>query len=301
MQATAFDLVLLTDRRYENPTQITPYIRNILTEDQLLQQALESLGLRVIRKDWASPDFDWSSTRYALFRTTWDYFDRFLEFVPWLDRVEMHTELINPSPLIRWNMDKRYLKDLEDKGIHICSTHFIEPGDTTSLKTLHETLGWQETVLKPAVSGGARHTYWLQPGNLAAHEAVFQELIQTKAMLLQPFQKNIMAKGEVSHMVFDGRYTHSVLKVAKAGDFRVQDDHGGTVHPYQASPLEIAYAEQVVAACNPSPIYARVDVVEDNQGNLALVELELIEPELWFRLHPMAAEALAQAIYKSYF
>jgi len=100
----------------------------------------------------------------------------------------------------------------------------------------------------------------------------------------------------VSYMVFNGQFTHAILKKAKAGDFRVQDDFGGTVHDYKASTEEITFAEQAVRACPEMPLYARVDGFIDNEGQLAIAELELVEPELWFRNHPKAAEILAEGI-----
>jgi len=206
---------------------------------------------------------------------------------------------INPISLIRWNMDKHYLQDLQAAGVRIIPTHFIEPGSTTSLTELHQQLGWEETILKPAVAGAARHTYRLNPGNLGQHEEIFQSLIAQESMLLQPFQHHILSHGEVSHIVIGGKYTHSVLKIAKAGDFRVQDDFGGTVHAYTAAPAEIEFAEQTVAACPSLPIYARVDVLKDNDGQWAVGEVEMIEPELWFRDYPEAADALAEAIMKA--
>ncbi len=99
-------------------------------------------------------------------------------------------------------------------------------------------------------------------------------------------------------MLFDGKFTHAILKRAKKGDFRVQDDFGGTVHPFSPDAEQIEWAERVVTSCHPLPIYARVDAIWDNNTNLALAELELIEPELWFRYHPDATEKLADAVIK---
>lgn len=293
-----FDIILLTESRYA-AAEAAPedwYLRQILTDDHILAEALRRHGLRVARKDWADPDFDWSSTRMAVFRTTWDYFHRFAEFSTWLDRVSTQTQLINPPELIRWNMDKHYLPDLQRRGVPIPPTRIIPRGEAVTLAALHAETGWTETVLKPTVSGGARHTYRLHPGNLDEHEAIFQSLIATEDMMLQPLQKQVIEQGELSLMVMGGRFTHAVLKVAKPGDFRVQDDFGGTVHAWTASAEEIALAERAVAACSPAPLYARVDMIRDNGGRLAVMELELIEPELWFRFHPPAAEVLADAI-----
>ncbi|MCB0642780.1 MAG: hypothetical protein KDC44_14125, partial [Phaeodactylibacter sp.] len=268
------DVTLLTDHRYVDPKELTPYVRNILQEDGLVLQALQAFGLKVERKDWADPNYDWSQTRTALFRTTWDYFHRFAAFSDWLDHVESRTTLINPITQIRWNMDKRYLLELEAKGVPIVQTQLLEAGTKTNLQALHEDLGWQDTVLKPAVSGGGRHTYRLHPGNYQAHENVFQQLLAEEALLLQPFQRNIVEKGELSLILIDGQYSHAVLKVAKPGDFRVQDDFGGSVHVYTPTAEEIQFAEAAIAACDPQPLYARVDMATDNEDRLAIVELE---------------------------
>ena len=193
-------------------------------------------------------------------------------------------------------MDKHYLNDLEDAGVNIVKTNFIEIGDTRTLKQAIVDSGWEHVILKPAVSGGARHTYKIKPGESNQHEAIFAALIAKEAMLIQPFLHNIMKKGEVSFMVFGGKYSHAVLKKAKAGDFRVQDDHGGTVHPYKASPEEIKFVQNVMAKCKTMPVYGRVDVTWDNDDNLALVELEIIEPELWFRKSESSPKMLAEAV-----
>ncbi len=296
-----FDVVILTESRYITPTKTDWYIDQILLEDKLVADALTNKGLNVTKKDWADPNFDWKSTKTILFRTTWDYFDRFDEFSKWLNEVSHLTQLINPAEQIKWNIDKHYLNDLTKKGINCVESHFIEKGTRITLAALHEKLGWQETVIKPTVSGGARHTYRLNPNNYDEHETIFSELIKNEAFILQPFQKNILTKGEVSHIVFDGIYSHSILKIAKKGDYRVQDDFGGSVHLYTASKKEIEFAEKTTKACSPLPVYARVDVIYDNNEALAINEIELIEPELWFRKNDQAANQLANAIFSRYF
>ena len=154
-------------------------------------------------------------------------------------------------------------------------------------------------ILKPAVSGAARHTYRINNANIEAHQAVLRELLREEAMMLQPFLSSVLTQGEVSLVVIGGRCTHAVRKVAKAGDFRVQDDHGGTVQAHTPTVDEIEFAEHAVAACSQTPLYARVDVVRDESDALSLMELELVEPELFFRFHPPAADLLAAAIAKA--
>ncbi|MEC7264721.1 MAG: hypothetical protein VXW38_13350 [Bacteroidota bacterium] len=302
-----FDVVVLTDRRYVAPEKRTPYVENVLLEDRLVLEALQEQGLKVIRKSWDDVDFDWSSTKLAVFRTTWDYFDRYEEFSKWFQSASQQTQFVNSKELIDWNIDKHYLKDLSDAGVTIPKTFFVEKGTPTTLEEAFseaiDHFGFRNDifVLKPCVSGAARHTYKIKKGDISNHEAVFQQLISEEAMMLQEFQDHIVSEGEISMMLFNGEFTHAVLKIAKPGDFRVQDDFGGSVHEYQPSADQIAFAQKVVNAAPELPVYARVDLFKDNEGNWALAELEIFEPELWFRHNPEAAQTLAKAIKTRFF
>ena len=237
------DVVILTERRYIDAVRNGNPNTNVYLEDELIRTALENEGLTTIRLSWDDPNFNWSTTKFVLFRSTWDYFNRFEEFSNWLNTISKQTQLINAEQTIRWNIDKHYLLDLEQKGVHCVPTIFLEKGNTTTLKEVYKQHNFNETVLKPAVSGTARHTYKLCSDNLSAHEPILKKLTTNEAMLIQPFQYNIVEKGEVSLVIIKGQYTHAVLKVAKAGDFRVQDDFGGSVHDYTPSQEEISFAE----------------------------------------------------------
>ena len=294
-----FDIVLLTEDRYFEPLVKTEYIENVLLEDVILTAALEKQGLRVTRKSWSDPHFDWASTKYALFRTTWDYFNRYAEFNSWLNTTSYKTTFINSLELIKWNMDKHYFIDLNLNGIHTVETLFIEKGSKNNLTEIYKEQPNENYILKPAVSGTARHTYKLNKNNVTDYEKVFEQLIKEESLLLQPFQNEILEKGEVALMVMGGKFTHAVLKKPKTGDFRVQDDFGGTLHDYSPSDEEIQFAQKAVNACKELPLYARVDMVRDNEGQLAIMELEIIEPEMWFRRNRTAADLLASVIKKS--
>lgn len=291
-----FDLTILTDKRYVNPTEINPYIKNALDEDDALFRAAKKEGLTVFRTNWDNTDFDWSSTKYVIFRTTWDYFDRFDEFSIWLEKINKVTTLINPKSLIYWNIDKHYLIDLEKLGIRIPPTLFIEQNDSRPLKEIISNTTWEDFILKPAISGAARHTYKINAEELSNYETQFSELIANESMLVQEYQYQITTKGEIAFMVFGGKFSHAILKKAKSGDFRVQDDFGGTVESYKPNSEEILFAESIVNKLSPIPVYARVDVIWDNNDDLCIGEIELIEPELWFRMDPNAALKCAKAI-----
>jgi glutathione synthase/RimK-type ligase-like ATP-grasp enzyme len=279
-----------------NPKEDSPYIQNVLNEDQLIIDACNKIGLKTIKKAWDDDSFDWSSTKCVVFRTTWDYFHRFPEFSVWLKKASAVTRLINAASLIHWNIDKHYLAELEAKGVRIAPSKFIETGSNTTLMECFEAFGYDQVILKPCISGAARHTYKLSRNDIQDKEVLFQELIKEEAFILQEFQKNIMLKGEVSLIMFGGKFSHAILKKAKKGDFRVQDDWGGTIEDYTPTEEEILFAEKAVLACPEMPIYARVDVMWNDNNEPVLAELELIEPELWFRRNTDAAGLLASAI-----
>ncbi|MDX1912106.1 MAG: hypothetical protein SFV22_11495, partial [Saprospiraceae bacterium] len=294
-----YDVILLTESRYENPPQPDWYDLQILKEDGFVIAALERAGLKVRRLNWATPDFDWGNTRLAVFRTTWDYFDNIQQFLPWLDRAAAQTRLLNPYELVRWNLDKHYLLDLQSKGIRIIPTTVVERGQSCNLSEQMNFFGTEALIIKPCIAGTARHAYRVGRNNVAERQVIFDQLLQEEAMLVQPFQHSVLSRGEVSVVVIGGIARHAVLKVARPGDFRVHDDFGGTVHTHEMSAAEREIAERAFASCAPTPAYARVDLILDNEGLPAISEFEVIEPELFFRFNPEAAELLAGEIIKA--
>jgi glutathione synthase/RimK-type ligase-like ATP-grasp enzyme len=293
---STYDITILTAEQYLAPTEPDWYVQQILLEDRMLQEALVRLGLRVHRQDWTSRSFDWSETTAVIFRSTWDYTSRYPEFLDFINAASRLTRLINPPETILWNLDKHYLRDLHHRGINIPETMYIEQGNTLRLPELLSRSGFSDAILKPAMSAGARHTYRVSPQNAEELNTLFETLTAGEAMMLQPFLPSVLTDGEVTLVMIGGKYSHAIRKTAKPGDFRVQDDFGGTVHPYSPTAEEIAFAERTVSVCDPVPIYARVDILRDLKGLPAVSELEAIEPELWFRFHPPAADRLAEAI-----
>ena len=295
------DIALITERRFvhREPAADDWYLRNILHDDRLLSEALATHGLTTARVDWSDPTVDWSAFRLAVFRTPWDYFERYAAFTDWLRRAERQLPFINDARTVWWNLDKHYLGDLERRGVAIVPTVYHEAGSPETLPALIARTGWTEGVLKPCVSGAARHTYRMDAANAAALQAQLAPVLAAEAFMYQPFVRDIQVGGERSLMVLDGVATHAVQKVPKAGDFRVQDDHGGTWSPYVPTAEEVAFAQRAIAAVEPHPQYGRVDIVRGNDGQLQLMELELIEPELWLRSKPEAAARLAAAVARA--
>lgn len=296
-----YDITILTDHRWVNVEKPDWYAGQVINEDELLLKALEKKGLNVTRTNWDDSDFDWTETRFALFRTVWDYSERWDEFDHWFDQTAKLTKFINPAEQIRWNLDKHYLQDLADSGINIPPTVFLKKGSNKSLTDIFNEKGWQEAVLKPTISGGGRETYRVAKEQASTFEDKLKERLELEDMMLQEFQNNVVRKGEVSMMFAGSTITHAIIKNAKEGDFRVQDDFGGTVREYLPSKEEIGFAQKVLSSCKNQPILGRVDVIWDNQVLPALGELEIIEPEMWFRFSPIAADAVAKEIAGLYF
>ena len=291
-----YDVVVLTDSRYVYPLETNTYISNVLREDELVINALKEKNLSVVKKDWNDSIFDWETTRSILFRSTWDYFDKFELFKKWFNKTKNKCLMINSAETIEWNIDKHYLLDLQEHQIPIPNSEFIQRRSSIDLLELMQKKNWNEIVVKPTISGAAKNTYRLKRGEINQFNPSWEKLIYQEDFIIQEFQNNVITEGEVAMIVIGGKFTHAVLKKAKEGDFRVQDDFGGSIAIYNPSKEMVKLAEKCTRILTPIPSYARVDIIWDNFRDLAVSELELIEPELWFRLNPNAAQKLAQHV-----
>lgn len=289
---------LLTQKEYVAPKQPNPYVKNILLEDDLIIKEFREYPVQLQRINWDNQQVNWKDFDALIFRTTWDYFHRFQEFWAWLEKVRTEVELINDFSLIKWNIHKFYLRSLKEQGITIPPTLFLQKEIDDSLDQLVKNSHWEKCILKPAISGSARHTYLIEGQPSKEVSAIYNRLIKEEDLLLQEYQPSIQTKGEASLMLYNGNYSHAILKRAKEGDFRVQDDFGGTVHDFQPSMEDIRFAEAVVEVCPSLPVYARVDIFWNEEGKTMLGELELIEPEMWFRTDARSAARYASAIMR---
>ncbi len=200
--------------------------------------------------------------------------------------------LFNPASVLLWNFDKRYLQALAERGAPIVPTRFVERVTPADVAEAAEAFGVSELVIKPTISGGAFRTLRLFPGDAL-------EDGPTGAAMIQPFLPSVGEAGEVSLFYFDGRFSHAVRKVAKAGDFRVQPDFGGHVTTIEPAADEIAAAERILAAIEEPLLYARVDLVRDRTGAPVLIEVELIEPDLYLNYAPDGGAALGRAVRRA--
>jgi glutathione synthase/RimK-type ligase-like ATP-grasp enzyme len=266
---------------------------DLKVDDELLRQALEERGCEGQAVVWDEEGIDWGEFDLCLVRSTWDYHEKHREFLAWARRVEAVSALRNPAHLIAWNSDKTYLRELAEAGVRIVPTLWVDRDDDTELARMLESQGSGEAVVKPTVDLGARNLRRVRTGEVP--EALEAALRRSPVAMVQPFLPSLEAEGELSLIYLDGELSHAVRKCPASGDFRVQSIWGGTVERVDPGPREVDLAEQALQQLDEPPLYARADLVTDLDGAPCLIELELIEPNLYLSQHPPAVDALAAA------
>lgn len=270
-------------------------LRELNDDDRPLLTELWNLGIEAEPAVWDDPSVSWGSYDAAVIRSAWDYHLTPAAFLAWLERLEaLGVAIWNPAAVVRANADKSYLKELEAAGVRIVPTAWVKRGGRADLDEVLAERGWDDAVVKPAVSAGAFRTSRVRRGSPDGQAALDDVLAHSDAMV-QPFLPEIADEGEWSFVFIGGRFSHAVLKSPRAGDFRVQAEHGGRTERREPPPGLLIQARDAAIA-GPRPwLYARVDGVRRG-GDLLVVELELIEPFLFLSYEPGAARRLAEAI-----
>lgn len=246
-------------------------------------------GFSVEARPWTDPG-DLATFDLVMPLVAWGYHLDPPRWHAMLDRLEReNVPVLNPVPLLRWNSDKRYLAELGAKGIATIPTLLVERMDEAALAEARTEFG-DELVIKPPVSAGADGTHRLGPADPLPGDAVGRD------MLIQPFLRSVADEGEYSILLFGGRFSHAIIKQPKAGDYRVQPHLGGTEMPCEPPAGAIELARAALDAAPAEAAYARVDMVRDNGGDLAIIELELIEPSLWLQHASDGGESFLRAI-----
>jgi glutathione synthase/RimK-type ligase-like ATP-grasp enzyme len=251
---------------------------------------LERAGLSVEARPWTEAG-DLAGFDLVMPLVAWGYHADPERWHALLDRLERESvRTANPVPLLRWNSDKRYLAKLGELGISVIPTRLVEALDEAALAETRGDYG-DTLVIKPPVSASADGTYKLGPDDTLPGPA------RGKPMLIQPFLPSVAEEGEYSIMLFGGRFSHAIVKRPKPGDYRVQPHLGGTEQACPAPDGAIELAQAALAAAPAEATYARVDMVRDTAGALAVIELELIEPALWLQHAPDRGESFAAAVH----
>lgn len=264
-------------------------------DDRLAAQELRAQGASAESAVWDSPLVDWTHYDAVVLRSTWDYHLRRGEFEKWLAHLDAVGAIVfNPTSLIRWNIDKHYLGDLSSRGVAVAETMFLERGDST-LDELFARLPWRDVVIKPTVSASGHETRRISVERATASAEWYRQLHSRIDLMIQPFFDEIVEQGEWSLVFIAGQYSHAVRKVAAAGEFKVQREHGGSLIAEQPRGPLVERAEAVTTLLPDGWLYARVDGFE-RAGSLIVTEVELIEPSLFLGHHPSAPRRFATAI-----
>ncbi len=266
----------------------SPIRRTDAFEHDFMMDALrgpfEARGFRIEDVSWDDPKADWSAYAAVIIGTTWDYWDRLDEFLAALERIEGQTRLFNGSALVKWNVRKTYLRELETKGAKLIPTLWLDVPDDAAARAAFGTLGSDDLVFKRQVGAGAKDQHRLKRGEPIPE--------MRHPMMAQPFLPMIQTEGELSFIFIDGEFCHALIKRAQPGDYRIQSTYGGREEKIAPGADDLAAARAIIGTLDEAPLYGRVDMLRGVDGELLLMELEVIEPYLY----PVEGQELGERI-----
>lgn len=252
-------------------------------DEPLLLAACAKAGLSAEVVAWDDASIDWSRFSRIVVRSTWDYHLRLEEFLSWLARVERVVSVSNPPDVMRSNVDKRYLLNLQRQGVPVVPTVFVSRGDTI------EALDWDQSVVKPTVSGGSYETYHCPTRADGVSRA--NALAKRMDVMIQPYIRSVETSGERSLIWIDGELTHAIRKNPRFAD--------GAEHVSDEVPIEPDERDLAAACLSNVPgekLYARIDLMRLDDGRPVLSELELVEPSLFLKQSSQALDRLVAAL-----
>ncbi|XOV80310.1 MAG: RimK family alpha-L-glutamate ligase [Aestuariibacter sp.] len=270
-------------------------IADFYVYDDLLHEPLKHVGWQVETVSWRATGINWSDYDLVIIRSPWDYQQDADAFLHCLETIESESRLLNDLTTVKWNISKTYLQDVQEAGIAIVPTLFPNQLDSDTVNSAFTQFSCDELVIKPVISANADHTYRLTRSNLTGQLAQYQNIFQRREFMLQPFIRNIMEEGEYSLFYFGEQFSHAIKKVPKSGDFRVQEEHGGQLFSVIPDAELLCIAQDTLSCIPGKTLYARLDFVRYNNRYMAM-ELELIEPSLYFNLDAESPQRFVHAM-----
>jgi len=274
-------------------------MEGFVCDDDLAIPALKQLGWDVEKISWRARGTDWTRYEIVVIRSPWDYPTDAPRFLALLDDIEASgTALLNPPELVRWNLHKSYLKWLEERGVSVVPTRWLNKPRQADILALFDEHGSDKMVIKPAIGANAEHAHVLNKGTLEQDWPEIEPVFEHRQAMVQPFRSAIQSEGEYSVMFVDGEISHTIRKTPKPGDFRSQEEHGADITLVQPEALLVKRASEAVSALSLRPLYGRADMIRNPDGDFEIMELELVEPSLYLRMDPEAPMRFARAIIK---
>ncbi|HKJ34769.1 MAG TPA: hypothetical protein VKA34_23290 [Balneolales bacterium] len=243
---------------------------------------------------------DWDQFDMVIIRTTWDYQNDLEQFIKTLQDIDdSDASLENSLDLVKWNIEKNYLRDLEKGALPIVPTVWeTQPLHARNLKGYFNHFDTHHIIIKPTVSANADHTYWLKKETVDKHVDKLEQVFEKRPFMVQPFMESIVTEGEFSLFYFNGKYSHTILKTPMQHDFRVQEEHGGIIQSVQPDDEILKQGEKVMKSLPELPLYVRIDFVRDQNEDYLIMEIELIEPSLYFSYDDRSSQRFAKAVNK---
>ena len=274
-------------------------LSNFQSYDNLILKPLRNLGWECELIPWDSTSINWDDFDAVIIRSTWDYQQKEKLFFKTLQSIEASSAtLYNSLDTVKWNIHKRYLLELEKENISIIPTRLYDSFDFEIVSELFSFFNENKLVIKPCVSANADDTFILEQSKMENLKSVLEGTFSRIDFLVQPFIKNIKSEGEYSLIYFGNRLSHVLLKTPKDGDFRVQEEHGGilkTINKPESSLID--FGNKVMGTIPYQCLYSRVDVVRGSD-NYLLMEVELIEPSLYFNMDLKSPQIFAEVFNK---
>ncbi|MGJ8678805.1 ATP-grasp domain-containing protein [Paraglaciecola sp.] len=278
----------------------TDNLEEFYVYDQMLIEPLKQYGWLTEEVSWKNKDVNWNDFDVVIIRSTWDYQQFCAEFLACLRKIDASSATLeNSLKVVEWNISKAYLKELQNQGVDIVPSLWFEKFDLAEIENSFSHFSEQQIVIKPLVSANSDFTYRLTLGQLIAQKTQLMEVFSNREFMVQPFLKSIVEEGEYSLFYFSGEYSHTILKQPKAGDFRVQEEHGGQLLTVEPDEKMLTAARHSLAALPDDVLYARIDLVKF-KGEFVVMEIELIEPSLYFNMDPASPQRFVDAFVQRF-
>jgi glutathione synthase/RimK-type ligase-like ATP-grasp enzyme len=269
---------------------------DFVIDDELALAPLAELGWKPSVVSWRQTQIPWREFEAVVIRSTWDYWDDVTGFLDVLSAIDAATRLANPLGLVRWNLAKTYLRDLQRGGVPVVPTLWLDRVLPATLAVCFGQLGSDEIVVKPVIGANGVDAFRLSQATPQRTVNEVAARFPDRAAMAQPFMARILDEGEFSLFFFNGAYSHAILKVPAEGEFRSQEERGADIRSITPEGALKSCGERALATIHPTPLYARIDFVRDEADDYRVMELELIEPSLYLRTDPKAPARFAQAV-----
>ena len=269
---------------------------NFVIDDEHAIEPMAALGWKVQTVSWRPTTVPWSDFEAVVIRSTWDYWNDVPGFLATLESIDACTRLANPLSLVRWNFEKTYLRDLEEKGIGTVPTLWPQallPGD---IETFCRQLDSNELVIKPVIGANGEDAFRVSAGDDPDRLKRVCDRFRDQKAMVQRFMPHILQEGEYSLFYFNGDFSHAIRKIPAASEFRSQEERGAEILAVAPDERLHQRGQLALAALETKPLYARIDFVRDGNDDYAVMEQDRIDPSLYLRMDPVAPERFAQAL-----